>query len=381
MEPRIRLAGHKVRRDRGAGCILNYAAVVCFSFSPYIDSNLRQRFTLNSWDDLNGGYVTLPIRLLAEGNLGSDPFNSDRSLALGGHSLLQSFPLAILPPTYIHILDPGLAILTIPLVLHGLSRRRGWPGWLAPLLTLFCLVLRSPRVSSSPSLLPTLFLLSIFGELEELADAPRAEVAGLCRLAFLATAVMTFKNTLVPGTCLILGLYFVLDGIVRRNFRGAMVSGLVLGSIVLLLLSPWFAAMYRAAGTPLYPLLGEGYRGAHRMIKLPRPAPIQEPIAELREFVRLSKDPRIILASVLACLGLVASTRRRFRDGRGVPFVAITLASATVLPLYARTFAADWLRYGYNFLSLSLLASFACSSVKPTDEPFWTVSSPAEHVG
>jgi hypothetical protein len=102
-------------------CGMVYASHVCLSFSPYGDPNLRQRFTLNPWDDLKGGYVTLPCRLLSEGNLGDDPFNDMRSFALGGHSLLQAFPLLILPPTYIHILDPGLAILASPLVLHGLG--------------------------------------------------------------------------------------------------------------------------------------------------------------------------------------------------------------------------------------------------------------------
>jgi len=337
---------------------LVYGAHVCLSLSPYGDPSVRQGFTLNPWVDLKGGYITLPLRLLSEGNLGEDPFNTNRSLALGGLSLLQAFPLLILPPTYIHVLDPGIAILALPLVLHGLGRRRGWSAWLADVLTLFCLVLRSPRVSSSASLLPTVFLLSGYGMLEDLAMQQRVRTVDLCALALLAMAVMTLKNTLVPGTCLILGIYLILDWIVRRDLYRSIVSGLTSGLIMLLLLAPWFVSSYRAAGTPLYPLLGEGYR-ASSMVEMPRPAPLRDLASEARRYSSFVQDPRLLLFFLLSAPGLAVSLRRDLWRGRGIAYVAVVLGSTPILFLYARTFSIDWLRYSYNYLTLVILTSFA----------------------
>jgi hypothetical protein len=338
-------------------CLLNYAAYVCLSLSPYGDATVRQRFTLNPWDDLKGGYITLPLRLLSEGNLGEDPFNFARSVALGGLSLLQAFPLLILPPTYIHVMDPGLAVLALPLVIHGIGRRGGWPGWLAPVLTVFCLVLRSPRVSSSASLLPTLFLLSIYGSLEHLAGCQRVRPCDLAALALPTAAVMTLKNTLVPGTCLILGVYVILDWIVRRDRHRSVVAVVTTGGLLVLLLLPWLVSSYRACGTPLYPLLGEGYL-AGSLVDVPRPAPIRDPVTEARHYLPFVTDPRLLLFFLLGGLSVAASARRNLWQGRAISYAAVMAGSAPILFLYARTFAIDWLRYSYSFLTLVLLTSF-----------------------
>jgi hypothetical protein len=95
------------------------------------------------------------------------------------------------------------------------------------------------------------------------------------------------------------------------------------------------------------------------MIKLPRPTLFQGSSADLHELAKLIKDPRIFLAFLLGCIGIAACWHQRFRNARGLAFVAVSLTSATIIQLFAQTFALDWLRYGYNFLTLSLLASFA----------------------
>jgi hypothetical protein len=70
-------------------CLVAYGSCVCLSEPPYDDPSVRYRFTLNPWDDLNGGYISGPLRLLGEGRLGEDPFNGPRSLSLGGQPVLQ----------------------------------------------------------------------------------------------------------------------------------------------------------------------------------------------------------------------------------------------------------------------------------------------------
>ena len=298
-------------------CVVAYASCVCLCESPYGDYRLRQRFTLNPWDDLNGGYVTGPLRLLSEGNVGDDPFNAYRSHALGGLAVLQSFVLLFLPPTFIHLLDPGLAILTLLFLLYGIGRARSWPLWLAPALLLFCLALKTHCVNASTQLLPTVFLLVLYDALDELAMQPRVGRSRLIVVALLASALIALKNTLAPGTCLLLVIVLILDSLVRRDLRRTMASGLTTGLIVLVLLTPWLLSCYWASGTPLYPLLGEGY-WANPMGNMPSLNPNRNLAAEVRELLMVVKDPRDSPAPVgrnwdyrVCATGPWAGSRRR----------------------------------------------------------------------
>jgi hypothetical protein len=340
-------------------CVIAYASCVCLCESPYGDPGLRQRFTLNPWDDLNGGYIAGPLRLLSAGNVGDDPFNAYRSHALGGLAVLQAFVLLFLPPTFIHLLDPGLAILTLPFLLHGMGRRRGWPEWLAPVLTLFCLILKTHWVNASTQLLPTVFLLALFDALDGLTIQPQIGASRLIAVALVASALITFKNTLVPGTCLILAIVLIVDCIVRRDLYRTTTSGLKTGLIMLFLLAPWFISSYRAVGTPLYPLLGEGY-WANPMGNMPSLNPNRAMAAEARELLMPLKDPRIILLLLLGALGIAVMTRQGLiRQFRGIAYLASLLSSIMVVFAYAHVFHDGWMRHSYNFTVVSLLASFA----------------------
>jgi len=338
-------------------CVVAYASCVCLCESPYGNPNLTHRFSLNPWDDLNGGYVTGPLRLLSEGNVGDDPLNAYRSHALGGLAVLQSFALLFLPPTFIHLLDPGLAILTLPFLLHGLGGRRGWPHWLAPALVIFCLILKTHWVNASTQFLPTVFLLALYDALDDLTMQPRVGASRLFVVALVASALIAFKNMLVPGTCLILAIVLILDCIVRRDLRRTMASGLTTGLIMLLLLAPWLVSSYWASGTPLYPLLGEGY-WANPMGNMPSLNPSRDLAAEARELLMVLKDPRIILMLLLGALGIAVTTRGSLRQGRGIAYLASLLSAVMVVFSYAHVFH-DWMRHSYNFTVLSLLASFA----------------------
>ena len=315
-------------------CLVAYGSCICLSESPYGDMSLRQRFTLNPWDDLNGGYITGPLRLLSEGRLGEDPFNGPRSLSLGGQALLQSFALLILPPTFIHMMDPGLAILALPLVFQHLGRRGGWPGWLAPSLTLLCLVLKTHWVNASAQLLPTVFLLALYGMLDSLAREPRVRPSACSWSHCSASALISLKNILVPGTCLILGLFVVLDYLARREPRRTVASGLLTCLLMGLLLAPWMVSSYRASGTALYPLLGQGY-WANPLGNMPSLASHRDAGTEARQLFSILKDPRILLLVLLGVPGIAVTTRDRLRQGSGVAFLAVLLASVPVMLLFA----------------------------------------------
>jgi len=341
-------------------CLVAYGTWVCLPYSPFGDPALRTRYTLNPWDDMMGGYVTYPLRMLSEGSLGDDPFNDRRtSSALGGHSLLQAFSLLFLPPTFIHVTDPGLAILGMPLVLHSLGRRRGWPDWLVPALTLFFLSLGSAHANASAMMLPVLFLLCLYRMMEDLASQGRARFSEFVALAMVAAGVMTLKQTLVPGTCLMLAIYFILDGIVRRDLARWLSSSLTTGLLSLLLLAPWLLSMYRAAGTPLYPLLGQGYR-ANPMVDLPSLVPIREMFRRALGRSKIMTEPHIYLYLLLGTAGLAASMRRNRREFAAITFIAVFAGSTATLAVLALVFTEyEFSRFGYPYKSLVLLTSFA----------------------
>jgi hypothetical protein len=338
-------------------CLVAYASCVCLAESPFGDAGLRQRFTLNPWDDLSGGYVTGPFRLLSEGRLGEDPFNSPRSLSLGGQPVLQSFALLILPATYIHLIDPGLAILTLPLVLHGLAKQGRWPVWLAPVLTLLCLVFKTHWVNASAQMLPTVVLLTLYGVLDRIARGPRVRQSDLTLAALLSLTLITLKNILVPGVCLILGIFFVLDYIARRELRRTTIAALAMCVIIGLLATPWLISSYRASGTPLYPLLGEGY-WANPLGSMPGVVSDRDAAAEAIQLLSVLMDPRIALLLLLAAPAFARATSDRLRDGRDVAYLAVLLTAIVILELYAHVFEFDWMRYSYNFVVVAVLASF-----------------------
>ncbi len=233
-------------------------------------------------------------------------------LALGGCSLLQGFALLFLPPTYVHLLDPGLAILALPLVLLGLGRSRGWPPGLAASLALFGVVLKNEWTNASAMMLPVLFLLTLYGMLDELATTPRARTSQLVALGLLAASLTTLKHTLIPGTCLIMAIFLALDWVARRDPARTLVAAATTGSVFFLVLAPWLLSSYRAAGTPLFPLLGEGFR-SNLMVDLPHRVSTRDVAAQARDILRFAIHPR---ACSISCSGPWA-WRPRWDDRSG----------------------------------------------------------------
>lgn len=341
-------------------CLIAYGTWVCLPHDPMGEPSVRFRYTLNPWDDLRGGYVSYPIRMLEQGSIGDDPFNARRSeSALGGLSVLQGAALLFLPPTYIHIVDPGLAILALPWVLHGMARKRGWPPALPCALTLFGILLKTHWTNASAMMIPNLFLLSLFDKLEDIASSRQARAGDVVGLALVSAAVLTLKQTLFPGTCVTLAMFFVLAIVVRRNPIGDLRAGAACAVLVIVLLSPWMISSYRASGTLLYPMLGEGYRALGK-VQHPHKAPVTDSIQHTRDLARMVFDPRTVLFVLVGGLALISSSRHRFQDGRGLPFVAVFCGSSLVLVLFARIFAIDhFTRYTFNNVFLVLMLSFA----------------------
>ncbi len=340
-------------------CLAAYGSSICLCESPYGDASLRQRFTLNPWDDLGGGYITYPLRLLSEGTLGDDWFNDRRSIsALGGLSVLQAFALLFLPPTYIHIMDPGLAILALPFVLNGLVPKKTSPIWLPAALYGFCLILRPHWVNASAQVLPNLFLLCLFRSMGDISEQKHVRIASLFEMAMYASAAVTLKSLFVPGTCLILGVYFALEAITRGNLIRALFAGAVFGLMFILLLVPWLVANYFASGTPLYPLLGAGFRG-NPMVEIPHLPSIKDLVTKPPLWVKSLGDPRPLAFFFLGGLGLASMLKRDPRDSRSTAYVAFFLGILPILFLFAAAFGDGFMRYTSNYIVPFLVISFA----------------------
>ena len=266
---------------------------------------------------------TQPIRsaCLQEGTLGEDPYNARLTeSALGGLPLLQAQVLMVLPINYIHLMDPGVAILAMPLVFLGMARRRGWPDGLAGLLILFMLVLRTHWINASALTMPSLLLLSAYDMLEERAARGSYPLGDLLAIALCSAAVLTMKQTMIPGTVLFLALFFAMASAVGLHRSVAIRAGLIVGLATVLLLAPWMIFSQRATGTPLYPLLGEGYR-THGTTLLPHLSAVSGTRQRINDLVKIACDPRTLLFFGLGALAVAASCRDGFRRGRGLAFL------------------------------------------------------------
>ena len=177
-------------------------------------------------------------------------------------------------------------------------------------------------------------------------------------VALLASTLITLKNIIIPGTCLILGTFLFLDYVARRETVRTLAAGSATILVMLLLLAPWMISSYRASGTPLYPLLGEGY-WANTFGNIPSLASDRDLTAEALQLLSVLKDPRILLLLLLSVPGFAFAARFRFRQGSGVAYLAVLLTSISIVVLYAHVFVGEWMRYSYNFTVVAILTSFA----------------------
>lgn len=211
-------------------------------------------------DDLEA-YLVFPLKMLELGSLGPEPFEARRMLSLGGQSFLQTLVLVSLPLRGLHLLDAGLALVTLLGLVWGGARRRGLEAWAIGLLLL--LVLALPHLDmrgNTSSLLTGAVLLLAWYRLASdagLGPGPRAAVAG----ALVGAALAVTKSTLIPAA---VGFFLASSTALvvrapdrRRACREVALTALLVGVLVL----PWMASLLASSGTLLYPLLGRGFYG------------------------------------------------------------------------------------------------------------------------
>jgi len=229
----------------------------------------------NHHDDMQKYFVP-PLRMLATGTLGGNPFETTGFYSLGIQSYFQAFGMAHFPFPYLNAFDVVLCFLLTGLLLDDLGRRSGVAPAFRTLGALVLVAINPQYVNISSVFSGSLAVAGLAWSAILLFERIRTAPPGaLFRAAvpvgLFAVLLMGLKLTHLPFGALFLGLLLALlphlAGSWRRVAPG--VAGVVLG--VLLLGAPW-AALYEH--TPLGPLVAYTKTFALRTLEeIPEPPP------------------------------------------------------------------------------------------------------------
>lgn len=249
-------APHKLLPRRAWPRLLVIAlAAICLSTMVYWAAS--PGIYPNPHDDKQS-YLVFPLKMLATGSLGNEPFSERRMVSgLGGHCFLQALVLAWLPMNCIALVDPGLATVLLALAPFAMTPRR-FPLAGALLAACAIVIFPPPRINTTAIMLPALQMVGLYKTLRVAPkNTNRYRLAGLYGMQLAALAAM--KSTMIPY----LGLWLIALTALRmlqRKPEGSLVIGLGQTSVAALMcLLPWMAASLESNGTALYPLLGRGF--------------------------------------------------------------------------------------------------------------------------
>lgn len=214
----------------------------------------------NPFDDF-AAYFSLAKMLLDTGTL-FDPFSFRLVGALGGQTAADTLTVAFLPWKYAHILDWGIAGLTVLGLTEGMVRKTDDRAWTARLLLLaLVLTFPMPRANIASELTGVVLCMAFFRVLEWVAER---RICGW-RAALLLGSVIAAAATLRAHNIFIialLGLSFAVWQLWedKQRWREIIHEALLTTVFVIGLLAPWWTVGYRSCRVFLYPLI----RGNHR---------------------------------------------------------------------------------------------------------------------
>lgn len=217
----------------------------------------------NDHDDFHA-YLVFPYKFLELGELGMDPYNERRlSSAFGGNAFIFAVMLSGAKLQFLHAMDFGVAklaiifsVLMIPLESSRLA------FILKTALIGAILFLVAPAVNITPIFLPILLMLTLWllmpwrinSGIEGGNNWPNAILFGL-----VLSALCSLKNSFIPYSA-ILGVFFIYA--IASNRRNYLPYILSMAIAFLLFLTPWMIDLFKSSGTPLYPLLGNGFHAS-----------------------------------------------------------------------------------------------------------------------
>jgi hypothetical protein len=199
----------------------------------------------NHHDDMHK-YLVPPVRMLATGSLGDNPFETTGFYSLGLQPFFQAFGAAHFPLTYLNAFDMVLCFLLTGLLVDDLGRRMGATPPFRTLAMLLLVVINPQYVNVSSVFSGSLAAagLTMAGLLlgERIGAAPPAQVArAAVPVGLFAALLLGLKLTHLPFAALFLLVLLLLLPHLAGGFRpaGPAVGGFLAGAAALGL--PWTA--------------------------------------------------------------------------------------------------------------------------------------------
>ena len=329
----------------------------------------------NPHDDYHA-YLAFTEKLVQLGSLGEDPFSRRRLISgLGGQYFLLSLVAAEFPLRFLHILDPGVAVLMlagmvtaaipaadvrVKLTLLGLAA--------AVAMFPFPIVNVSTVVIVIPLLLAMWLLLADCQRVLEADPSAsllsRAILIGLC-----GASACTLKNSFIPyvalavfaGGCSLL----VNTPALWKRLLGWAVPAIGVAAATL---GPWMADLQRSSGTALYPLFGKGYEGSVYGTSPPLNAGFLQAETLGADLGNWLVDPFLRLPMLITLVLLVHTLwRHKLRDPATLlPASMFMTALISLLIMGFATGAYNVYRYTVPFVFGSLLAGLIIVARRPT---------------
>ena len=206
-------------------------------------------------------YLLELARMVQTGSPGPDPFSERLMLALNGQVFLMGLVGSVAPYHYAFLLDPGVCwIMIAGLVWFFVRRDLGRSVRDASIAAGLVVMLRIPELCNLGGNMTgtVLFLTLLRTACWGCREKGHLNLGATLLLACTAAALCAIRTTFLTYTAMFLAFWYASR--LWQSPRVVIVREMCLvGLVALALLVPWMWQQYRSCGTPLYPLLGNGY--------------------------------------------------------------------------------------------------------------------------
>jgi hypothetical protein len=279
--------------------------------------NLMPTAAFNHADDMQT-YLVRPIRILATGSVGGNPFDTLGLDSLGAQSFFQAFLLLVSPLSWANGFDAVFCFALSGFLILSVARQLNIP-WYFSLIAIIAFVSINPQFVNVSALYSTtaIVLASVIAcskLVEALQSNEGAAVWKPCLpLALLMAALLALKNTSLLLLVVQFPLFFLLLAIARPVRRPAIVAATITGAAVALALLPWIAV---TLATYNFSTAWPGHEFAPTELMTKYPSLIARDMASLFKMTKLFYGGDQLtytgIALCIAICGMIALAHRWF---------------------------------------------------------------------
>ncbi len=329
-------------------------AVLALGLVSYLTTITNASFNPNDDQLCYFGFVR---EILDRGTL-SQPFSFRRIQAYGGISLLDAYQLAIpVPDVHLHLLDSGMALITVMLLLVGHVKASPRTSRAVILLLLLLTVtLPDIRVNITAEMTGAIFFLALYRTLVWSPVRDRPSLRDAAPVALLAAAACTLRQNFLVPVAVLLVLEFgapIARSVRLRPWRvdgDAVLRTAVTAAALVALLAPWWALTVEWCRSFLFPVVRGSYNPDYGYFK---------PLTRFEELRYLWQNVAYCMPVKAVPLFLVAALTAidRRRSSTLVFFALAAFAGfAILIPSYPDVDPKNLGRYYFGFTFPALLA-------------------------